>query len=291
MKTYVKLDTSIFYELMQIYRIDEKMKETAQTTFQRAEMCYDHIQKLYGVDWSNCNLLEVGCGQTLAYTLSFAQRNFVTAIDMELPLDPPYIANSMKLYKNSGLFRLSKTLAATFLGKRKIYERNLTELTQNDEYTYNIFAMDAKNLNFDDNSFDGAFSFSVFEHIDDPLKALQEIKRVLRPGGIFYLDLFLYTAPHGDHDHRVLMGKEIPPWKHLRDSMKRYRTYPCYVNQIRMSEWNAMLKEVFRHVQFVKLDDEIRKNSRYLTRNIEKELMDYSRDELLTNTYIAVAMK
>lgn len=38
-------------------------------------------------------------------------------------------------------------------------------------------------LPFPDNSFDAVFSHALFEHLQEPVKALQEIYRVLKPGG------------------------------------------------------------------------------------------------------------
>ncbi len=40
-------------------------------------------------------------------------------------------------------------------------------------------------IHFDDNFFDVVISNQVFEHVDDPPKALAEIARVLKPGGVF----------------------------------------------------------------------------------------------------------
>lgn len=50
------------------------------------------------------------------------------------------------------------------------------------------FVADATNLNiFDDNLYDVVVSFQVIEHIEDYRQYLNEIKRVLKPGGIFLL--------------------------------------------------------------------------------------------------------
>lgn len=49
---------------------------------------------------------------------------------------------------------------------------------------------DSTGLSFPDSSFDAVLSFDVLEHIPDAQKALQEIARVLRPGGTLLL-----TAP------------------------------------------------------------------------------------------------
>ncbi len=42
---------------------------------------------------------------------------------------------------------------------------------------------DATNLNFEDNSFDFVICSEVLEHIDDDIKAANEIYRILKPGG------------------------------------------------------------------------------------------------------------
>lgn len=45
----------------------------------------------------------------------------------------------------------------------------------------------ATDLPFEDNSFDLAWTIDTLEHVPDPEKALDEIRRVLRPGGVLYL--------------------------------------------------------------------------------------------------------
>lgn len=48
-------------------------------------------------------------------------------------------------------------------------------------------ACSAEALAFRDESFDGVWSIAVLEHVPRPEQALQEIARVLRPGGLAYL--------------------------------------------------------------------------------------------------------
>ena len=47
----------------------------------------------------------------------------------------------------------------------------------------------AEDLPFPDASFDAATSISVLEHVDDPMRALAEMARVLRPGGCAFVAL------------------------------------------------------------------------------------------------------
>ena len=42
-------------------------------------------------------------------------------------------------------------------------------------------------LDFSDNSFDALFSHNVLEHVAEPSRAVQEMQRVLKPGGVIGL--------------------------------------------------------------------------------------------------------
>ncbi|HEX6279790.1 MAG TPA: class I SAM-dependent methyltransferase [Pyrinomonadaceae bacterium] len=46
---------------------------------------------------------------------------------------------------------------------------------------------DAMNLEFESGSFDLVFSYHALEHIEDPIRALKEMRRVLREGGSFWI--------------------------------------------------------------------------------------------------------
>lgn len=47
-----------------------------------------------------------------------------------------------------------------------------------------IFEGDAQYLPFEDQSYDGVFTWAVLEHVPDPDKAFCEINRILRGGGV-----------------------------------------------------------------------------------------------------------
>jgi ubiquinone/menaquinone biosynthesis C-methylase UbiE len=52
---------------------------------------------------------------------------------------------------------------------------------------YTLKEMDASNMEFPANSFDGAFLCWILEHVPDPIRVLSEVRRVLRPGSVVYI--------------------------------------------------------------------------------------------------------
>jgi SAM-dependent methyltransferase len=75
-----------------------------------------------------------------------------------------------------------------------------------------FFTMDAQQLLFRDGLFDFVFSLNAFEHVPQPGLALQEISRVLKPGGTVFIHFNgLYFSDGGHH----LYGLTDIPWVHL----------------------------------------------------------------------------
>jgi len=61
---------------------------------------------------------------------------------------------------------------------------------------------DIKNLPFDDNSVDTVILTQVLEHIDEPFKALDEIKRVMKKDAVLILSVpFIYQAHATPYDY------------------------------------------------------------------------------------------
>jgi ubiquinone/menaquinone biosynthesis C-methylase UbiE len=51
-----------------------------------------------------------------------------------------------------------------------------------------------------DRSMDAIISWSVFEHVANPVKVLSELRRIIRPGGFMFLQIWpLYWSQHGSH--------------------------------------------------------------------------------------------
>jgi SAM-dependent methyltransferase len=52
----------------------------------------------------------------------------------------------------------------------------------------------------DDDSFDFVVTWSTFEHVENPVALLREIRRILRPTGVLFLQLWpFYHSEHGAH--------------------------------------------------------------------------------------------
>lgn len=82
---------------------------------------------------------------------------------------------------------------------------------------------DAQNLSFPDHSFDMIYSIATFEHIADPQAVFDEIIRLLKIGGYFYIQAGpLYHSPFGHHMFNYFMEY---PWIHLRKSSSEILRY------------------------------------------------------------------
>lgn len=76
-------------------------------------------------------------------------------------------------------------------------------------------AGDAMDMPYRDSNFDMVVSFNALEHIPSPERAVTEMLRVLKPGGLLYITFDpIWSCDSGSH-----FGYRVPlPWQHLIDS-------------------------------------------------------------------------
>jgi SAM-dependent methyltransferase len=240
-------------------------------------------------------LLEIGCGQRLAQTTYFAQQNEVVGIDLDViarGLNPvPYFA----MLRENGPIRFTKTLGRKLLGLDQLSGAELRrQLGPGPRHPIRVIKMDAEHMTFSSRSFDGVVSFSVFEHLADPVAVIRESVRVLRPGGVACITLHLYTAENGAHDPRIFSGNrsDIPLWAHLRPKHSHLVAPNAFLNKVRLAEWHEMFASEMPGVRF----EYLQHGREELEPELEKirsggELLEYSDEDLLTVDLIAIWRK
>ncbi|TDT39471.1 ubiquinone/menaquinone biosynthesis C-methylase UbiE [Halospina denitrificans] len=95
--------------------------------------------------------------------------------------------------------------------------------TFNGNFTFTAENMSVTDIKHPDNSFDRIFSVNCFEHVDDLKKGMDEMFRVLRPGGkLFTIFGPIWSSPVGHHTwieyegHIYhFMNGVFPDWDHL----------------------------------------------------------------------------
>jgi SAM-dependent methyltransferase len=105
----------------------------------------------------------------------------------------------------------------------------------------------------DDHSFDAVVSWSAFEHIAKPAILAAEIRRVLKPHGVLFLQLWpFYLSEHGSH---LWDWFEHEPFVQLRYG---YDEIQAIVTENRIGadpDWCQVMLREFRALNQVTLDD------------------------------------
>jgi SAM-dependent methyltransferase len=172
---------------------------------------------------------------------------------------------------------------------RAIYARGLRR--NNSVFDDTLVCGDVSLLPFRDESFDLVTSVAAFEHFLNVPAVLSETHRVLRPRGILWALVHLFSSPSGGHNVTLSqvplrnIPSGIEPWDHLRKRRLRFH--------VPLNEWrlNQYLTEFCRSFQIIKHYCAMREGEHLLTPEIEQELSDYSRDDLTCVAYVIAARK
>jgi SAM-dependent methyltransferase len=150
---------------------------------------------------------------------------------------------------------------------------------------------DVGRMPFQRDSFDLAISLAAFEHFLDVPAVLDNLRQVLRPGGLLWVAIHLFTAPSGGHN---LSFTEYPlqtiptgvePWDHLRRRQLRF--------SVPLNEWrkDAYLNAFAERFDVLHSYCALREGAQWLTAEVRAELAQYTEDELTCATYVIVARK
>lgn len=80
-----------------------------------------------------------------------------------------------------------------------------------DDRTHLVLADLALDKPFEADFFDRVYSFYVFEHVEHPYAALEELYRILKPGGLAWISANLYRGPMASHRYKDVFF----PFPHL----------------------------------------------------------------------------
>jgi SAM-dependent methyltransferase len=214
-------------------------KDIAQMVEEAKQLCIT-LEKNYGFVAENKDVLEIGPGQFLTQARYFALKNRVTAMDYDVIAEYLTPFNVAKMLKRNGSSRTLKTCLRKATGIDHIYRKTTrAQLNIKKLPKLTIEHGDAQSMPFADNSFDMIQSRSVIHQLPHPKKALSEIARVLRPGGVAHLDLHLYTSYNGALDPRTMSGTDTTYyWSHLKHPEQYVQV--ATLNKWRLHDWRAL---------------------------------------------------
>ncbi|MFQ3661413.1 MAG: methyltransferase domain-containing protein [Chloroflexaceae bacterium] len=150
---------------------------------------------------------------------------------------------------------------------------------------------DVGRLPFADASFDLMVSCAAFEHFLDVPAVLAETRRVLRPGGLLWVGIHLFTSPSGGHNVSFTqyplrsLPPRVEPWDHLR---RRQLPFTVPLNRWRKHQY---LEAFAREFEVLHHYCGTREGEQWLTPELEAELSIYTRDELTCAHLIILARK
>jgi ubiquinone/menaquinone biosynthesis C-methylase UbiE len=110
---------------------------------------------------------------------------------------------------------------------------------------------EANRLPAADDQFDAVFSWSAFEHISNPIAVLTEVRRVLEPHGVFFLQLWpFYLSAKGSH-----------LWEWFREDFHHLHraesdlVAELVASDLKSAEWTQMMGREFQRLNRITVDE------------------------------------
>lgn len=119
-----------------------------------------------------------------------------------------------------------------------------------------------KKLPYDDNSVEAILASHVFEHLQNPMKLLQELYRVATPDCILNI-----KVPHGASDGAWTDPTHVRPYYPTSFAYFGQPCYEHYVSYGYTADWEATKLELTPQEHFLRLNDQEFLNAVQLSRN------------------------
>ena len=132
---------------------------------------------------------------------------------------------------------------------------------------------DAQNIPFPDDTFDCVCSMGVLHHVPDTQKALDEIYRVLKPGGRLIVMFYHRNSAKYQFNYRVwswFTGKSMEQLVNEFDGVGNPKG--TVFSKTELSELLAKFSDIKMHVGYLSTGDIVIRGSRYLPGNLFKPL-------------------
>jgi len=250
----------------------------------------EELEKLINRNYSESSVLEIGHGQMPLQLAYFTQKaRSAIGIDMDYVPSSNSLYSIIKLWRLNGTKRTLKTVGRELLGFNKVYKQAfIRELGIREFPKLNLQVSDVtRRTSLDDSTMDIVYSTDVFEHLSEPQKAINEIKRVLKPNGVVVTKTLHYGHNNAHHDIRVISGNKEARWAHLRPSLKHEVQQGAFINDYRIEDWIKLFMENFSTVSYsyIPVKQALEKSLRIELKNARNsgELSDYNDDELMTS--------
>lgn len=267
--------------------------EHVRLVIESMAMPEERIERRLGREVAGLRILEIGPGQSMERARYFGQRNDVVGIDLDIiptAFDP---RQYWQMARANGLGRVVKTAGRHLLIGRAM-DASYRRAFDGDGKLPELRSGDIETEALEPASFDVVMSWSVFEHIADPKRALENVVSALRPGGVLHISIHLWTAHDGHHDIRAFTGggADLPTWGHLRPARRHEINPSSYLNEWRIDQWRALFAEVTPGAdEYLDGYEVPETHGPLLEGPLREELADYTDEELLTVNAVYVWRK
>jgi SAM-dependent methyltransferase len=256
------------------------------------------VQTLEGVGTAPTGtILDIGCGPNAPMSVMLHSRGAkVIGIDQQLDYRWGLGFKPSRYFRylhEAGLFKTVRKAVGELVYDRRYYKALEKELgLPLTETGLDLRQMQVEKLEIDSRSIDVIHSNATWEHIADVPAANRELVRVLKPGGVAYIEIHLFPSLSGGHDLPWIVPGQIDlggrvPWRHLRDPAWQP---PVYLNRHREPDYRRFFDET-AHLKVLDWKTEFTEGESLLNDAILQELADFGREELTKRSIIVVAKK